>query len=55
MGRGLANARRIRRAMYAVSLLGEIDPDGADRVVRAGCDLEALRGFNSLETEIGGS
>src|SRR5713226_390885 len=53
VGVGLADPLRIRRAVDAIAVLGEIDPDHADRIVRAGRDGELALGVDALELEFG--
>src|SRR5216684_162948 len=50
---GLADPLRIRRAVDAVAVLGEIDPDQSHGVVRAGRDRELAFGMDALELEFG--
>src|SRR6266496_4645126 len=48
---GLADPFRVRRAVNAVALLGEIDPHRADRIVRTWRDRELAVGVDTLELE----
>src|SRR5260370_10633965 len=50
---GLADPLRIRRAVDAVAVLGEIDPDQSHGIVRAGRDRELAFGMDALELEFG--
>src|SRR3984893_13690616 len=48
---GLADRLRRRRAVDTVGGLGEVDPHGADRIVRPLRDLHLLLRLNALEGE----
>src|SRR6202521_5459661 len=48
---GLADRFRMRRAVDAIGGLGEVDPHGADRILRPLRYLNLLLGFDALEGE----
>ena len=53
VGEALADLRRVRRAVNAVTLNRERDPDRADRIVRAGLIVNGLSDFTPLNLYFG--